>query len=183
MRFRRVTSTDMKLATAPKTKAGAIDWEITCESCDGGGVSSIHFPHASRAPVLFRAIQRIRIAHNEDQVSSDSRGGRYRAQARQVGRQSGRDQSQARSRAEQHGANEFYRLAARTRSPAEDKWIHLKSMITPSAPSASCSPRRCVFKTMETPLSFFNHSVPAPSSPSAHPARIWAYTPAKSARS
>ena len=28
----------MKLATAPKTKAGAIDWEITCESWDGGGV-------------------------------------------------------------------------------------------------------------------------------------------------
>ena len=73
MRFRRVTSTDMKLATAPKTKAGAIDCEITCESCDGGGVSSIRFPHASRAPILLLAIQRIRIAHDEDRISGPAR--------------------------------------------------------------------------------------------------------------
>src|SRR5271156_1874471 len=107
IRFRRVTRTDIKLATAPKMKAGAIDCEITCESCDGGGVSSIRFPHASRAPVLSRAIQRIRIAHNEG------------AQARQVGRRSARDRSQARSRAEQQRRERIHRLAARTRSPAE----------------------------------------------------------------
>jgi hypothetical protein len=130
----------MKLATAPKTKAGAIDCEITCESCDGGGVSSIRFPHVASACTV-RAIQRIRIAHNEDRIS-DRSGGRSPRSGSQAGRRSAR--------------------AARTRSPAEDEWIHLKSMITPSAPSASCSPRRCVLKTMETPLSFFSHSVPAP---------------------
>ena len=147
-----------------------------------GGVSSIRFPHAPRAPVLFRAIQRIRIAHDEDRISGPQRRpltalrlGKSAAEApRPEPTSLPRRATTARTNSSPRRANERC---------AEDEWIHLKSMITPSAPSASCSPRRCVFKTMETPLSFFNHNVPAPSSPSAHPARIWPYTPAKSARS
>src|SRR5271155_1258901 len=134
MRFRRVTRTDMKLATAPKMKAGAIDCAITCESCGGGGVSSIRFPHASRAPVLFRAIQRIRIAHNEDRFSGPQR---RPLTALRLGK-SAAEAPETRAKlapAASNNGERIHRVAARTRSPAEDQWIHLKSMITPSAPS------------------------------------------------
>ena len=72
--------------------------------------------------------------------------------------------------------------AARSLGSSPKSSAYLNPITTPSAPSASCSPSRCVLSRMVTPLALLSHKVPLPWSPSAQPARTCAYTPAKSAR-